>query len=366
MRPLVQIISKPMVAPFHDGTKCFVRDLTNHVHSFEVAVLGGRERPSELTAAQVVALHHKTGGFSPALRENIKTLAWLIFRSRADLWHFAFAPNPRSSSAAQFARALRRVPTLQTVVSPPRSFSEPEALLFGDIVVTQSRWTRDQFRGAFGFRGLTAPRLEVIHPVAPAVPRPSRDSELRLRAELGVTADEPLLVYPGDLEMSRGSARIAELVQAFAEQRKRGTFVFAYRNKTPGAAQRRAQLEARLDPARVRFIADTPLIHALLASATLILFPVEDLFGKVDIPIVLLEALRLGTPVVVSDEGPLRELEPALRLAWNSRLWSERILSLLESTPPSAQPDLGRHEPERAAAAYENLYAELLGKKSDP
>lgn len=355
-----------MVAPFHDGTKCFVRDLTNHIEGFETAVLGGRERPPELNRARVIDLHRKKGQFSPALSENIKTLAWLLLRSRADVWHFAFAPNSRSSAAAKFARAMRKVPTLQTVVSPPRSFHEPEALLFGDIVVTQSRWTRDQFRGAFGFRGLAPPRLEVIHPVAPAVTRPSPDLETRLRSELRVAPSEPLLVYPGDLEMSRGSARIAELARTFAERGVRGTFVFAYRNKTPGAAPRRAQLESSLDPARVRFVADTPLIHALLASAALVLFPVEDLFGKVDIPIVLLEALRLGTPVVASDEGPLRELEPALRLAWDPRLWTERILSLLESGPPSNPVDLGPHEPQRAAQAYENLYAELWHRNSGP
>jgi hypothetical protein len=363
MRPLVQIISKPIVAPFHDGTKCFVRDLSNHVEGFEIAVLGGRERPRELTRAQVVNLHAEAGQFAPGLRENLKTLSWLIVRSRADLWHFAFAPNPRSSAAAKFARGLRRVPTLQTVVSPPRHFSEPEALLFGDIVVTQSRWTRDQFRGAFGFRGLKAPRLEVIHPVAPAVERPSEDDKSQLRAELGVAEDEPLIVYPGDLEMSCGGARVAELARAFSDNNERGTFVFAYRTKTQAAEPRRAELERGLDPARVRFIANTPLIHALLASARVIVFPVDDLYGKVDLPIVLLEALRLGTPVVVSDEGPLRELEPATRLAWDPRLWSERILSPIKSgNLASARGDLGNHEPERAARAYERLYAELLGR----
>ncbi len=33
--------------------------------------------------------------------------------------------------------------------------------------------------------------------------------------------------------------------------------------------------------------------------------PVDDLHGKVDLPIVLLEALTLGTPALVLDEGPL-------------------------------------------------------------
>jgi glycosyltransferase involved in cell wall biosynthesis len=362
-RPLVQIISKPVVSPIHDGTKCFVRDLTNHLESFDTAVFGSAETPADLRRAKVIPIHAGGGRYQPGLGENLRTLTYLLLRSRADLWHFAFAPNRRSSQAARLSLALRRIPTLQTVVSPPRSFDAPERLLFGDIVVTQSRWTRDQFRGAFGFRGLPAPKIEVIHPVAPDVPEPSVDDREKIRRELEVGPEVPLIVYPGDLEMSRGSSRVAELVRAQGDgPLSKAQFVFAYRNKTPAAQVRMESLASSLPASRVRFIADTPLIHALLAEAALVVFPVDDLFGKVDIPIVLLEALRLGTPVFVSDEGPLRELEPAVRIPWEPKLWNERIQAWLKPETPRLGPaQLGQYEPAAAAAAYERLYRALLG-----
>lgn len=137
--------------------------------------------------------------------------------------------------------------------------------------------------------------------------------------------------------------------------------VFAYRNKTPRAAERARELAASLQGASVRFLPETPNIHALLATADLIVFPVDDLFGKVDLPIVLLEALRLGTPVFTSGEGPLSELPGAEHIAFHPEDWSRAILEILRAGRAQHSPDaLGPHEPETVARAYEAIYAEIL------
>lgn len=358
--PLVQFVSKAIIPPFRDGTKCFVRDLTNHLDTVRPLVLGGSELSNALTA-EVVPLYARAGGFAPGLRDNATAFLWLLTRSRANLWHFVFAPNPRSSQMARALRSIRKIPTVQTIASPPRSFDSPGRLLFGDCIVTQSRWTRDQFLGAYQALGQAAPRIDVIPPIAPRVGAPDPGAILEVRRALGVKMDTELLVYPGDLEMSQGAGRVAELARAIASQGLASppVIVFAYRNKTPRAKERAEELERALASASVRFLPETPHIHALLATARLILFPVDDLFGKVDLPIVLLEALRLGTPVLTSGEGPLAELRLARQIPWNVEAWM-RELSELRRVPEQGGRDLGAHEPELVARAYEALYAELL------
>ncbi len=363
--PTVQFVSKSIGPPFRDGTKCFVRDLTNHLETVRPLVLGTSEDSPELKAERI-SLYEGGRHFAPGLRDNMTAFLWLLTRSRANLWHFVFAPNPRSSQMARALGWLRHIPTVQTVASPPRSFDHPARLLFGHRVVTQSRWTRDRFFDAYRALGQEPPPIEVIPPIAPAVPIPSPEATLRVRSALEVSPDDELLVYPGDLEMSQGADRVALLARELAQRTtlRRPTVVFAYRNKTPRAALRARELSETLAGTGARFLPETSDIHALLRTATAILFPVDDLYGKVDMPIVLLEAIRLGTPIVTSGEGPLGELTRAHHHPFEIPTWLETLGAILRGKDREPPPrDLGPHEPEAAARAYEALYEELLAPR---
>jgi phosphatidylinositol alpha-1,6-mannosyltransferase len=265
-------------------------------------------------------------------------------------------------------KRARGVPALQTIASPPRSFDNPERLVFGDIVVAQSRWTRERLERSFANSRATAPRIEVIPPpVAALTPRtPEQMSEARQR--LAIAADVPLFVYPGDVETSGGARAVRELVGPLRERIRDAVVVFAYRAKTEQAPAIALRLAEGLDPSAVRFASDLPDILALLASASAVLFPVDDLWGKVDLPIVLLESMDLGVPVILLDRGPLRDLDGVVKVPDTSQQ------TLLEATlQVSLNPDLRhqviaeqkacillRHRAATVSRAYERLYSELL------
>ena len=118
-------------------------------------------------------------------------------------------------------------------------------------------------------------------------------------------------------------------------------------------------------------------MHALLALATGVLFPVDDLYGKVDIPIVVLEAMHFGTPVVSLDSGPLADLQGVLRVAPGDITalveQASRVLSdeNFRGACIAVQRDAieRRHRPAHAAQRYEAIYDALLtatGKPSNP
>jgi phosphatidylinositol alpha-1,6-mannosyltransferase len=258
---------------------------------------------------------------------------------------------------------------VQTIASPPRSFEQPGRLLFGDVVVAQSHWTRRQFERAFAATGerLAIP-IEVIAPCAPSIESPTEERKRFVRASLGLNDTVPILVYPGDLEVSHGAEWVAEAVPALLTKLRDFCVVFAYRNKSAAAAPRAEQLRAQLPNENVRFVAEVPDIHALLATATGILFPVDDLYGKVDIPIVLLEAMQLGTPVVSLDSGPLADLQGVLHVSagdipalvqYASRLVGD--LAFRQASIAAQHEAIERnHRPAQVAGRYEAIYDALL------
>jgi phosphatidylinositol alpha-1,6-mannosyltransferase len=103
----------------------------------------------------------------------------------------------------------------------------------------------------------------------------------------------------------------------------------------------------------------------------MVIFPVDDLWGKVDQPIALLEALALGTPVVVLGQGPLKDVEGALQVATlDTQAWIDAIVPLIENSERRAQAiGEGRERVSRVyaagvvARAYEAIYLRALKQR---
>ncbi|MEP7049906.1 MAG: glycosyltransferase [Pseudomonadota bacterium] len=371
--PSVLFVSKPIAPPFHDGSKCLVRDVARHLTRIDPIVLATPGAPALLAASgaravRSVAAYGTPGGFTPAFSANLRAAAWVLLGSRASVWHFVFAPNARTSRAGSVLKRARRVPVVQTVASPPRSFADPQSLFFGDVLVAQSAWTRAQIESSFEGSGLRAPPIAVIAPPVPDLDAPSTADVNSVRRELNLSPQQRYVIYPGDLETSSGAEATAALAQRLAALLPDVVTVFAYRRKTPAADAVAARLRASLPPAHTRFVENAPNILALLAGAGAVLFPVDDLWGKVDLPIVLLEAMQLGVPVLALDQGPLCDLSGVVKvpdLAVQS--WLAAVSSVLGDDARAAHVAAeqraaldDRHRAASVARAYEDLYLGLV------
>lgn len=373
MPPSVLFVSKPIAPPFHDGSKCLVRDVARHLTRIDPIVMSLPGAPPVVAAegarpVRAARAYGAPGGFTPAFSANLRAAAWLLLGSRASVWHFVFAPNARTSSAGRALKRLRRVPVVQTIASPPRTFDKPQGLFFGDVLVAQSAWTRAAVELSYEGSGLLAPRIAVIPPPVPDLTAPSAEDVAAVRRTLNLGPEQRYLLYPGDLETSSGADATAALAERLPALLPDVVTVFAYRRKTAGAAEVAARLSARLPSAHTRFVENAPNILALLAGAAAVVFPVDDLWGKVDLPIVLLEAMALGVPVVALDQGPLCDLGGVVKVPnLGADRWLRDVTTLLGDKPrvqgvvAAQRASLEeRHRAPVVARAYEDLYLELL------
>jgi phosphatidylinositol alpha-1,6-mannosyltransferase len=345
----VLFVSKPVVPPWNDGSKNLVRDIAAHLQRARATVMTG-----------------PPGRFAPSPAENARVLARLLRDREHDVWHFVFAPNAASSWAARAAIALRRFrgAVVQTIASRMKG-QGGRSLLFGDVVVALSEWSRARLIGM----GIEASRVVVIPPCAP---RPiASDERIRaVREKLGV-GDAPLVLYPGDYEVSSGARAMAQSVAAIAREVPEARVVFACRMKTPRAAQARRAIEVSSKKHAEYMIhtGDVDDMQALIAATSVVAFPVDDLYGKVDVPLVLLEALALGVPIVVARGGPLEAISTARFVEPHDAAGlAKNVLELLREGPEAGRAGVRlweeRFTPERVAAAHDDLYDEALRAKS--
>ncbi|HEX2678690.1 MAG TPA: glycosyltransferase, partial [Polyangiales bacterium] len=297
----ILMVSKPIVPPWHDSSKNLVRDLAGNMQRHVPVVLSkrGYERRLPFPRARVEGVYPaRSGGFAPALVDNARVLLRLVAGSHADLWHFFFAPNPRTSSVASRAASLRRVRTLQTVCSAPRDDVDPKRVLFADRVVVLSRHTERRFLSA----GIAASTLRLIRPSIAPLAAPSAEDRRGMRERLGWPADAPIVVYAGDFEFGRGAALAIEAHSALP--RELGAWlVMACRTKTPAARARELELKQLAEQlgcmSSMRWLGETPRIHEVLAAADVVTLPTDTLYAKMDLPLVLVEAMALERPVLI-------------------------------------------------------------------
>ncbi|MEO6419524.1 MAG: glycosyltransferase family 4 protein [Polyangiaceae bacterium] len=361
----VLFISKPIAPPWHDGSKNLVRDVTAHLTRAEPTVLTTPGAPPIGPRVKMEPIYRDSGGFAPGLLANARVMERLLKGDPHDIWNFFFAPNMASSTAARLAKATRRAMgwkgmVVQTVASAPREFRGVSSLIFGNRVVALSEWTRASLVGA----GLSSKDISVIPPCAAAPREVLPEDRALLRKELDLGAG-PLVVYPGDYETSHGAETVARAIPLVLRAVPEARFVFACRPKTKEAESARQEIVELVgkDAIYTRHVGELKDITALLAEAKVIAFPVDDLYGKVDLPLVLLEALALKTPLVLARGGPLEAISSAHFVEPSDHAaLASKVIALLQGTGVRDMIDAGRalydtkFSPKVVAAAYDDLY----------
>lgn len=367
----VLFVSKPVAPPWNDGSKNLVRDVASHLVRSQATVLvtpGAPAIDSAVPGGRVAvdAIYRDAGRFSPALASNARVFARLLRDRGHDAWHFFFAPNRVSSGAARLARALRRFggPVVQTVASAPRDFADSQSLLFGERVIALSAWTRDRLvRG-----GADARQIVVVPPCAP-VPAVPQGAARRARERLGLPGDAPLVLFPGDYEVSTGARTVGEATGAIVRAVPEARIVFACRPKSKRAAIAKEALAAVLgkNADYTYHVGEVPDMGALVAASSVVVFPVDDPWGKVDVPLVLIEALALGVPMVLADGGPLEAVSTARFVAPRNAaaLAREVVHALAHGGDIDGGRALwrARFSPDVVAAAYDDLYDDVCRAK---
>jgi glycosyltransferase involved in cell wall biosynthesis len=350
----VLYVSKSVTPPWTDGSKNLVRDLANNVKTVMPMVMVGDSLLQDELASHVLResiYGVSASSFSQGTHANARALWRLLMRAPEDLRHYVFAPNAKSSSAAKWMKRLRpRIPVVQTIASAPATWDP--SLFFGDRVVVQSKSSQAKL-AALNIAST------MIWPCAKAPESVEEGVVEKLRKE-NYLDNEPIALYAGDYEVSTGAATVAK---AAPYLRSRGLqVVFACRKKTPRAAEAQKEIEAMHGPRDAFHFGELRSLTPLLHAASVLIFPVDNLWGKVDLPLVLLEALALGKPIVVAGGGPLEEIPTAVVVPKGEPdALFPAIMAAAKIAPETCLAAYkANFAPEVTAAAYDRLYQELL------
>ena len=348
----VLLLATPLDARAHlDGTRRAVIELAD-------ALAGLGVRPLVLVRPGVLA-PPSTEGVVVGEKGGAPGLLAACVRARPTIVHALFAPRRRTGLVLAALGASLRAAIVQTIASsPPGGRGLRWPMLVGDVVVATSRWM-DHALSASGWG--EDRRALVPMPFVPS---------------MGVVADPSIpratLVHVGDWEDARGiDDTLDALVRMSPPVGVVPHLAFTARRKTGRSARKEASVRARVeaDPllrSRVRILGELPSLLPFLAAARCVLLPAATTEAKLDHPRALLEAIALGTRLVVGGAPSLAELVPSPSLgevavgAIALREAMERAFSEPEPSPNEVLALLSPRRPEVVAAAYAQLYERAL------
>lgn len=272
-----------------------VRGLVEHMPpERKVVHLGDPSRPIR---PDVEVISAPAMDYAPGLMAKASVFASMMHPKRRG-WplHLFFTPNGGTS---RVLRTLRGLQSQRTMVQSLMSAHDVETWVKWlrplDAVVVLSEHTRGRLLAA----GMPAEKVWRIYPGVAAA---KADAP-------GEIAQRWRLLYAGDLDAAV-AARLIEVAQALPAMGWRLTI--ACRPKGPEDAAARAQLQARLGPqlvdGTVTLLAEVEDMDALMRRCSLQIFLADHVRQKVDVPLVLLEGLARGLPVLSVSGTPVGEI----------------------------------------------------------
>ncbi len=367
----VLLVSKPVQPPWNDSSKNLARDFALGATRYRPVVLTrpGSHAPSESARSwggippeaeveQWPVYRAEGAAFSPPILDQVSVLGALAFDGVArqtKLWSFFFAPNPKTAKVAKISAKLARKRSVHIVCSEPSPQASLENSLFADLNIVLSERTRSRFEQ----EGFDAVRIDPA--ISPLEPIPARE-RLQVRERLGLPADRPLVVFAGDLCTGGGGERILAALHRYPD----GHLVMATRDKTSASQEKRDALKREYETLseRISWLGNTPDILSLLGAADIVALPTDSLYAKMDYPLVLLEAMAMGVPVLVTRGTPAEELESAgakvcdLETAEIAKALAAGVRSGVDAE--NAKRVASRFSRQRMAKSYESLFDSLL------
>lgn len=332
----ILLVTRPICPPWDEASKNFAYYLAQSVKGFEIHLL--------------------TNGIVPNLpqniiQENIYTSAKFNFsqkikffkflrknRKKFDVVQYLFTPTKSNSALIKnFTKPIgaKTIQTIATLREDLYSDEDLKKILFADLVITYSDYSKKKLE-KIGFSNIKriypGIDLELYSPAA-------KDPELM--EKLQIKSTDFVVTYHGEFTRLGGTDKfIASILQhSSILKQKNIRIILACRVKNEADQKKKKETEKIIQENNLEEYLKIPetftTLEKLYNLADVATFPVENMQGKFDIPLVVVEAMASEKPVIISDLPIFQEFaneQNSVKIeAGNMNQLFEKILDIFEN-----------------------------------
>ena len=330
----ILFVTRPIAPPWDEGSKNTVFELAKRLqgHSIHLLTTAGFSYDAEnIVWERVYTKGGPVSGIS--LGQKLRLFRRLMKKDDIDIYHFFFKPTALVAVAARIILKFNKKKTVQTVVSVPVEGERLKKAVFADAVVAgsefmQKRLAEEGIPTEWIPFGVNAAELSKPFNVVTA------------KKSFGLEGS-PVILFAGDLHPGKGIEVVTDSMEDVVKRFAKVKFVFACRSlETKIEAQNLEKMKSRI---REKGLTENAVFFGrisntkdLIRAADVVVFPPALMSFKMDYPLIVLEGMALGKPVIFSDVPPLNELfgeQCNIMVEKNNpKQLSDEIVSLLSSS----------------------------------
>jgi phosphatidylinositol alpha-1,6-mannosyltransferase len=309
----ILFVSRPIAPPWDEASKNFAYHLSKRV---------AKTNPD-------LKIHLMTNGFLKSLPKNIaqeniytssekdfklsqkiRLLIYLIFNAhKFDIIHLFFTPTKFNSLFLKFILKNKKTKVIQTIATLREDiFSDAEIkdMIFGDMITTYSDYAKNKLNN------LGIKNVQKIYPgidLKDYYPREKSKKELQKH---NFSEKDFIINFSGEYVRLDGMDDVVNSFLKVSKEIPEAKLSLAVRVKNEKDARKKEEIIKRLKEnnllEKVSFHDSGKFkMSDIYNLCDISLFTVRNMKGKFDIPLVSIEAMACGKPVVISDIPILQE-----------------------------------------------------------
>jgi len=307
----ILLVTRPIAPPWDEGSKNFAYYLAKNLAGFEINLMTKGILP-ELSAN----VHQHPIYTTSEIRDfNFsQKLRALLFQFKTkgqfDINHYFFTPTKLNSFLIKYFLKSKKTKTIQTIASLRDdlwSTKDIKNLMFADLIITYSDYAKNKLN-SLGFKN-----VKRVYPGIDLEKYQPQEKNLKLMQEKNISPTDFIINFSG--EYVRLGA-IDLVIDSFIEISKKipeAKLSLAVRIKNEKDAQRKEDIMEKIRKnnllEKVSFFDNgkyaMPEVYNLCDIS---IFPVQNMHGKFDIPLAVIEAMACEKPVILTDLEILKEL----------------------------------------------------------
>lgn len=304
--PSILLVTRPLVPPWDEASKNFAYFLAKSIRDsrFEFHLLTSGEPLKDLGENCILHPIFRSAAFDTEAK--IRLAAFLAREKRRfDIVHFLFTPTPLNSFILKrlFGSHPRTLQTIATLREERWSAPQWKRMFFGRQLITYSDHSKEQLNTA---------GCGPVKRIYPGIDLDRFSPQLKdadtLRT-LGLSRNDFIVSYVGEYARLGATDMISDMLihhlRGKSPETDRFRFLFALRIKNNADREKQAEIGKKFEDAGImgfiRWSGTVSNVAALYHAADIVTFPVSDLFGKFDVPLVIPEAYASGKAVILSD-----------------------------------------------------------------
>lgn len=307
----ILLITRPIAPPWDEGSKNFAYYLAKNIADFEISLMTKGilpNLPSNIVQHDIYSTS-KVSEFN--FSQKIRALLFQFKNKETfDINHYFFTPTKLNSFIIKSFLKSKKTKTIQTIASLREdiwSDNDIKKLMFADLVITYSDYTKNKLN-SLGFKN-----IKRVYPGIDLEKYKKQEKNSELMQEKNILSDDFVINFTG--EYTRLGA-IDLVIDSFIEISKiipESKLALAVRIKNEKDATKKEEVVKKLKQnnllEKVSFFDDgsyqMPEVYNLCDIS---LFPVQNMHGKFDIPLAVVEAMACEKPVILTDLEILKEL----------------------------------------------------------